>query len=186
MSLALYNFHTFALSFEKMNMKKEFDFLIIGSGIAGLSYALKVAAYGKVGLVSKTVLDETNTAYAQGGISSVTYEPDSFKKHVHDTLIAGDGLCNVQAVDKVVSNAPEQINQLLNWGINFDKNKDGKFDLHREQQLIYSSPIHYLLVYQKCCCSAMTDLVWHNWFDSILYFDVQPRLSAMASTVCPW
>ncbi len=113
-------------------MKKEFDFLIIGSGIAGLSYALKVAAYGKVGLVSKTVLDETNTAYAQGGISSVTYEPDSFKKHVHDTLIAGDGLCNVHAVDKVVSNAPEQINQLLSWGINFDKNKDGKFDLHRE------------------------------------------------------
>lgn len=113
-------------------MRREFDFLVIGSGIAGLSYALKVAKYGSVAVVSKTELKETNTAYAQGGISSVTYEPDSFEKHISDTLIAGDGLCDIDAVKKVIEEAPEQIKQLLDWGTNFDKNEDGKFDLHRE------------------------------------------------------
>jgi len=113
-------------------MRREFDFLVIGSGIAGLSYALKVAKYGSVAVVSKTELKETNTAYAQGGISSVTYKPDSFEKHIEDTLIAGDGLCKVEAVKKVVTEAPEQIKQLLSWGTKFDKNKEGKFDLHRE------------------------------------------------------
>ncbi len=113
-------------------MKREYDFLVIGSGIAGLSYALKVADYGKVAVVSKTELKETNTAYAQGGIASVTYDPDTFEKHINDTLIAGDGECNVEAVKKVVTEAPEQIKQLLQWGTDFDKKKDGQFDLHRE------------------------------------------------------
>ncbi|TRX71692.1 L-aspartate oxidase [Carboxylicivirga sp. M1479] len=113
-------------------MRREFDFLVIGSGIAGLSYALKVAKYGSVAVVSKTEIKETNTAYAQGGISSVMYEPDSFDKHVKDTLIAGDGLCDIEAVTKVVKEAPEQIQQLLNWGTNFDKDESGRFDLHRE------------------------------------------------------
>jgi len=113
-------------------MRREFDFLVIGSGIAGLSYALKVAKFGTVAVVSKTELKETNTAYAQGGISSVMYSPDSFEKHAKDTLIAGDGLCDTEAVNMVVEEAPDQIQQLLSWGTNFDKNKEGKFDLHRE------------------------------------------------------
>jgi L-aspartate oxidase len=70
------------------------DFLVIGSGIAGLSYALKVAETGKVILISKASLDDTNTSYAQGGIASVMYDPDTFEKHVQDTLVCGDGLCN--------------------------------------------------------------------------------------------
>lgn len=106
--------------------------MVIGSGIAGLSYALKVARHGKVAVISKTALDETNTAYAQGGIASVTYKPDSFEKHIEDTLIAGDGLCDIEAVKKVVTEAPTQIRQLLNWGTDFDKNNDGSYDLHRE------------------------------------------------------
>jgi len=70
-------------------MTKETDFLVIGSGIAGLSYALKVAEQGKVILISKTNLEESNTKYAQGGIAAVTYEPDDFQKHVEDTIGAG-------------------------------------------------------------------------------------------------
>jgi L-aspartate oxidase len=113
-------------------MEKKVDFLVIGSGLAGLSYALKVAPYGKVCLVTKTDLQETNTRYAQGGIAAVTYEPDSYKKHIEDTLIAGDGLCNKDVVSMVVEEAPEQIEELINWGASFDKKSTGKYDLAKE------------------------------------------------------
>mgnify|MGYP000491694204 CR=1 FL=1 len=113
-------------------MTRKFDFLVIGSGIAGISFALKAAPYGKVALLCKTTLDESNTSYAQGGIAAVTYEPDSFGKHIEDTLIAGDGHCDLAAVEKVIYEAPAQIEELLRWGVDFDKNDDGLFDLHRE------------------------------------------------------
>lgn len=113
-------------------MIRKFDFLVIGSGIAGISFALKAAPYGKVALLCKTTLDESNTSYAQGGIASVTYAPDSFDKHIEDTLIAGDGHCVLEAVEKVIREAPSQIEELIHWGVDFDKNPDGKFDLHRE------------------------------------------------------
>lgn len=113
-------------------MTRKFDFLVIGSGLAGISFALKASKYGKVALLSKTTLDETNTSYAQGGIAAVTYEPDNFEKHIQDTLIAGDGHCDIAAVEKVVKEAPEQINELLSWDVDFDRTSDGKFDLHRE------------------------------------------------------
>ncbi|ASB49264.1 L-aspartate oxidase [Alkalitalea saponilacus] len=112
--------------------RKKYDFLIIGSGIAGLSFALKVAEHGKVCIITKHKLEDTTTVYAQGGISSVTYQPDDFEKHVKDTLIAGAGVCNPDVVRKVVTEAPEQINQLMEWGTRFDKTLDGKFDLHKE------------------------------------------------------
>jgi L-aspartate oxidase len=113
-------------------MTRRFDFLVIGGGMAGISFALKAAKYGKVALLCKTTLDESNTTYAQGGIASVMYEPDSFKKHIDDTLIAGDGHCNLGAVKKVIEEAPSQIQELLDWGVDFDKNDKGLFDLHRE------------------------------------------------------
>jgi L-aspartate oxidase len=113
-------------------VKKEYDFLVVGSGLAGLSFALKVADYGKVAILTKTDLMETNTSYAQGGIAAVTYEPDNYEKHIQDTLIAGDGLCNEEVVRMVIKEAPDQINELINWGTNFDKENDGKFDLARE------------------------------------------------------
>jgi L-aspartate oxidase len=90
-------------------MEHQYDFLVIGSGLAGLSYALKVAEYGKVAILTKTRLQETNTSYAQGGIAAVTYAPDDYNKHIADTLIAGDGLCNKQVVEMVVREAPGQI-----------------------------------------------------------------------------
>ncbi len=114
-------------------MIRKFDFLVVGSGIAGMSFALKVADKGKVAILCKSTLDEANTALAQGGISSVTNPVlDNYEKHIQDTLIAGDGMCDLKAVEKVVMNAPKQIEQLLEWGVDFDKAPDGSFDLHRE------------------------------------------------------
>lgn len=116
-------------------MIRKFDFLVIGSGVAGMSYALQVAASGKgkVALVCKTSIEEANTAKAQGGIASVTnLKVDDFNKHIRDTMIAGDYISDPRAVEQVVRNAPAGIERLLKWGVNFDKNEDGSFDLHRE------------------------------------------------------
>lgn len=114
-------------------MIKKFDFLVIGSGIAGMSFALKVANKGKVALICKTELEEANTYYAQGGVASVTNTlVDNFEKHIEDTMIAGDWISDRGAVEMVVREAPAQIEELISWGVNFDKNEKGDFDLHRE------------------------------------------------------
>ncbi len=114
-------------------MVRKYDFLVVGSGIAGMSFALKVAAKGRVALVCKTTLDEANTALAQGGVASVTnLEVDDFDKHIHDTMVAGDWLSDPAAVEQVVKGAPAQIKSLIDWGVSFDKKEDGSFDLHRE------------------------------------------------------
>lgn len=114
-------------------MTREYDFLVIGSGIAGMSFALKVARHGRVALICKTTLDEANTALAQGGVASVTnLEVDDFDKHIHDTMVAGDWLSDPAAVEQVVRRAPSQIEELIRWGVNFDRRDDGSFDLHRE------------------------------------------------------
>ena len=108
---------------------------MIGSGVAGMSYALKVADSGKgrVAIVCKTTLEEANTAKAQGGIASVTnLKVDDFDKHIEDTMIAGDFLSDRKAVEQVVRNAPAQIAELVKWGVNFDRTDSGEFDLHRE------------------------------------------------------
>jgi L-aspartate oxidase len=114
-------------------MVQKFDFLIIGSGIAGMSFALKVAGKGSVALVCKSGLEEANTYFAQGGVASVTdLMNDNFKKHIEDTMIAGDWLSDRTAVEKVVYEAPAQIEELISWGVDFDKDEAGNFDLHRE------------------------------------------------------
>ena len=114
-------------------MVRKFDFLVIGSGIAGMSFALKVAKKGSVALICKAELEEANTYFAQGGIASVTdMKVDNFDKHIEDTMIAGDWISDREAVEKVVRNAPEQIKALIDWGVDFDKKEDGEFDLHKE------------------------------------------------------
>ena len=114
-------------------MTRKYDFLVIGSGIAGMSFALKVASKGSVALICKSGLEEANTYFAQGGIASVTnLMVDNFDKHVEDTMIAGDYLNDRAAVEKVVRNAPQQIEELIHWGVDFDKDEKGNFDLHRE------------------------------------------------------
>ena len=114
-------------------MVRKFDFLVIGSGIAGMSFALKVAHKGSVALICKAGLEEANTYFAQGGIASVTnLKVDNFEKHIHDTMVAGDWISDPAAVEKVIKNAPKQIEQLIKWGVDFDKNENGEFDLHKE------------------------------------------------------
>jgi len=112
---------------------KKTDFLVIGSGIAGLSFALRVAEHGKVIILTKGDEDESNTKYAQGGVAAVAdFNHDSYDKHINDTLIAGDGLCDRKIVDIVVKEGPLRIKELIEWGAQFDKNSLGEFDLARE------------------------------------------------------
>src|SRR5881275_1941164 len=99
---------------------KQFDFLVLGSGIAGLSFALKVASHGRVAIITKKDRAESNTNYAQGGIASVTSKEDSFELHVRDTLDAGAGLCDEQVVRTIVTEAPARIQDLAQLGVQFD------------------------------------------------------------------
>lgn len=111
---------------------KRTDFLVIGSGIAGLSFALKAAKHGKVCIVTKSNEDESNTKYAQGGVAVVIDKDDSYSKHIDDTLIAGDGLCVKEIVEMVVKEGPERIQEIVNYGTNFDKNNKGEYHLAKE------------------------------------------------------
>jgi len=113
-------------------MDRNTDFLVIGSGIAGLSFALKASAHGKVLIITKAAADESNTKYAQGGIAAVTAATDSFEEHIIDTLQCGDGLCDEKAVRMVVSESKKRIEEIIEWGAQFDKNADGEYDLARE------------------------------------------------------
>lgn len=114
----------------------ETDFLVIGSGIAGLTYALKVAREcpdKKVLIFTKTTSEETNTKYAQGGIAGVwDHQNDSFEKHIEDTLIAGDGLCNENVVEIVVKEGVNRIKEIISWGAEFDKDMYGDYALGKE------------------------------------------------------
>jgi len=113
-------------------MRKVVDFLVIGSGIAGLSYALKVADHGKVCIITKAKADETATKYAQGGIAAVMYTPDTYEKHIRDTINAGDDLSNPDIVRIAITESTERVKELVDWGVDFDKKKSGRYDLHKE------------------------------------------------------
>ena len=118
-------------------MEIKTDFLVIGSGVAGLTFAIKVAEFGSVALVTKQSVMDSNTSFAQGGIASVFSKVDSFDLHIQDTLASGDGLCNEDVVDMVVKNGPDRIRELIDFGVHFnikekEQNKDIELDLGRE------------------------------------------------------
>ena len=113
-------------------MSRKVDFLVIGTGIAGLIYALKVAPFGSVCVLSKINMDETATSYAQGGIAAVMYSPDDYGKHIDDTIIAGAGINDNKIVEIVITESTERINELIEWGTNFDKELSGKYSLAKE------------------------------------------------------
>src|SRR2546422_5912896 len=100
---------------------KQFDYLILGSGIAGLTFALKVAPRGRVAIVTKKQRADSNTNYAQGGIAAVTSKEDSFELHVRDTLEAGAGLCHEQVVRSIIQEGPARITELIELGMRFSE-----------------------------------------------------------------
>ena len=112
------------------------NYLIIGSGVAGLTFAVKIADQfpdKKVTIVTKANADESNTKYAQGGIAIVTdKDEDSYQKHIEDTLICGDGLCDRSVVEMVITEGPKRLKELIEWGAKFDKNIKGTLDLGKE------------------------------------------------------
>ena len=111
---------------------KEYDFVVIGSGIAGLSFALKAANHGSVAVITKRKGSDTNTAWAQGGIACVTSDEDSFELHVRDTLEAGAGLCDERVVRAIVTEGPQRIRDLVELGLQFDERE---ISGHRELDL---------------------------------------------------
>jgi L-aspartate oxidase len=116
-------------------MEIKTDFLILGSGIAGLSFAIKAAELGSVAIVTKKEKFESNTNYAQGGIAAVHDRTDSFEDHVRDTLACGDGLCHEDVVRFVVSEGPDRIAELVQWGVAFTRAESGEtsvYDLGQE------------------------------------------------------
>jgi L-aspartate oxidase len=111
---------------------KEYDFVVIGSGIAGLSFALKAAAHGSVAVITKRKGADTNTAWAQGGIACVMSDEDSVELHVRDTIDAGAGLCDEAVVRTMITEAPERIGDLIDLGLHFDEREVSG---HRELDL---------------------------------------------------
>ena len=114
-------------------MEYNSDFLVIGSGVAGLLFALKVADHGDVTIITKRNIAESNTANAQGGIAAVIAKTDTFDAHIADTHASGDGICNEKVVEMVIKDAPERIQELIDLGVKFNRNKnacDGPLDLH--------------------------------------------------------
>jgi L-aspartate oxidase len=171
------------------------DFLVIGSGIAGITYAVKVAKEfpnKKILIITKAQADETNTKYAQGGIAGVMdFENDSFEKHIEDTIIAGDGLCNPRVVEIVVKEGVDRIKEIIKWGARFDKASDGDYKLGKEGGHSEFRILHHKDVTGKEMERALLDeiadypnitLIKH-WF--VLDIITQHHLGALVTKATP-
>ncbi|MHA1688996.1 MAG: L-aspartate oxidase [Promethearchaeota archaeon] len=138
-------------------MKFTTDVLIIGGGISGATLAIKLALLNediKIMLITKEKLENCNTFHAQGGIACAWSEKDDFSKHARDTLIAGDGLCNEEVVKRIISQAPERINDLIEWGVKFTRNERGEIDLgkeggHSERRILHANDLTGKEIEQK-------------------------------------
>lgn len=127
-------------------MEERFDFLVIGSGIAGLTFAIKASRHGHVGLITKRGIADSATRHAQGGIASVLSYEDSFEEHIRDTIEAGAGLCHEDVVRMVVQDGPERIRELIDWGARFSLKEGGELDLameggHSKRRIVHAGDI---------------------------------------------
>ncbi|MGE5186658.1 MAG: L-aspartate oxidase [Acidobacteriota bacterium] len=126
-----------------MTAPLETDYLVIGSGIAGLNFALLAAEHGRVVVATKKKLDDTNTNWAQGGVAAVLSAQDSFDQHVQDTLVAGDGLCDRDVVELCVEDGPKQVQRLLDVGVRLARDASGALDLGREGAHTQNRVVHW-------------------------------------------
>ena len=156
------------------------DYLVIGSGIAGLSFALKAAKYGTVSLITKRKLFDSSTGRAQGGVACVTDKMDTFEEHVRDTLASGAGLCNKEMVEKMVKEAPSRIKELMNIGVKFTKKDEFSFEFdlgleggHSKRRVLHAgdvtgAEIEKVLISNVCKFENITVYEEHTAVDLIL------------------
>ena len=137
----------------------EYDFVVVGTGVSGLSFALEASKHGSVAVITKRASENSNTAWAQGGICCVADDEDSFESHIADTVDAGAGLCDHDVVKTIVESAPSAIEKMVNIGVQFDKNSLGKYELgkeggHSQRRVLHSKDTTGKEISEKLICSA--------------------------------
>ena len=137
----------------------EYDFVVVGTGVSGLSFALEASKHGSVAVITKRASENSNTAWAQGGICCVADDEDSFESHIADTIDAGAGLCDHDVVKTIVESAPSAIEKMVNIGVQFDKNSSGKYELgkeggHSQRRVLHSKDTTGKEISEKLICSA--------------------------------
>ena len=137
----------------------EYDFVVVGTGVSGLSFALEASQHGSVAIITKRASENSNTAWAQGGICCVADDEDSFESHIADTVDAGAGLCDHDVVKTIVESAPSAIEKMVNIGVQFDKNSSGKYELgkeggHSQRRVLHSKDTTGKEISEKLICSA--------------------------------
>ena len=137
----------------------EYDFVVVGTGVSGLSFALEASQHGSVAVITKRASENSNTAWAQGGICCVADDEDSFESHIADTVDAGAGLCDHDVVKTIVESAPSAIEKMVNIGVQFDKNSLGKYELgkeggHSQRRVLHSKDTTGKEISEKLICSA--------------------------------
>lgn len=137
----------------------EYDFVVVGTGVSGLSFALEASKHGSVAVITKRASENSNTAWAQGGICCVADDEDSFESHIADTIDAGAGLCDHDVVKTIVESAPSAIENMVNIGVQFDKNSLGKYELgkeggHSQRRVLHSKDTTGKEISEKLICSA--------------------------------
>lgn len=161
-------------------MVHETDYLVIGSGIAGLNFALLAAEHGRVVVVTKKRIDDTNTNWAQGGVAAVLADDDTFERHIEDTLVAGDGLCDRDVVQMCVEAGPAQVQRLLDIGVRLDRKPDGSLDLGREGAHTRHRVVHWEDVTGREIQRALIDKVTKHSNITLLGEHIAVDLLSMA------
>ncbi|HEX3763979.1 MAG TPA: L-aspartate oxidase [Kofleriaceae bacterium] len=158
----------------------ETDYLVIGSGIAGLNFALLAAEHGRVVVISKKQPDDTNTNWAQGGVAAVLASDDSLERHVQDTLTAGDGLCDRDVVELCIGQGPAMVQRLLDLGVRLDRAPDGQLDLGREGAHTRHRVVHWQDVTGREIQRALLEAVRRESRITVLHDHIAVDLLSMA------